>query len=150
MDENPAHEQLLILSLDNWEAEIPTDVHIATITTQNPRRQNSETDNPKKKALKLLLIKRTNKLLGGSSFQSKLRSSVSRFCLQIVSGILAFFLSMTMLMMMMKILLLGGGSMRMGLIPCVGFGDVCLSVLRVTCGSVILAASWICDTCVHL
>lgn len=47
-------------------------------------------------------------------------------------------------------LLLGGGSMRMGLIPCVGFGDVCLSVLRVTCGSVILVASWICDTCVHL
>jgi len=71
VDENPAHEQLLILSLDNWEAEIPTDVHIATTTTtQNPRRQNSETDNPKKKALKLLLIKRTNKLLGGSSFQS--------------------------------------------------------------------------------
>jgi hypothetical protein len=47
VDENPTHEQLLILSLDNWEAEIPIDVHIAT-TTQNPRRQNSETHNPKK------------------------------------------------------------------------------------------------------
>jgi hypothetical protein len=56
-----------------------------------------------------------------------------------------------MMMMKKKILFLGeAGSMRMGLIPCVGFGDVCLSVLRVTCGSVILAACWICDTCIHL
>ncbi len=89
MDENPAHEQLLILSLDNWEAEIPTDVHIATTTTQNPRRQNSETDNPKK--LSTFVVKKHNKLLAGSSFQV-----TPIFCFSILSaiasGILSFFL----------------------------------------------------------
>ncbi len=91
MDENPANEQLLILSLDNWEAEIPTDVHIAT-TIQNPRRHNSETDNPKKLSnFCTLRVKKHNNLLGGSSFQVNLRSSVSRFSLQLFCGILSFF-----------------------------------------------------------
>ncbi len=111
-------------------------------------------------------------MLGGSSFQV----TTPIFCFSnlsaIVGGIVSFFLDddeddedfvvddLTLLMMLLLLilcpifcmrLLLGGGSMRMGLIPCVvGFGDVCLSVLRVTCGSVILVASWICDTCVHL